>query len=167
MASSTASLSAATRSAEGTRAKVNGLIAACALAVGCATPHGVQLHTRPQPDHFGPFPTDAAPAVESTTHDATLTRHNQPHDGLIDFVFSGYARFLTKVDGPRCEHRPTCSHYAFLAIKQQGYLLGSLLTIDRLLRGSRSSVLRSLPLYKVEDGVRYYYDPVENNTFWY
>lgn len=135
------------------------------LLAACSTPRGSQLLTRPTEDHFGPFATDAAPIVASSSDAATADR--TPYDGFVDFVFTGYSRVLTRIDGPRCEHRPTCSHYAYLAIKQQGYVLGSLLTIDRLLRGSRSSALRSLPLYKVEDGVRYYYDPVENNTFWY
>lgn len=138
----------------------------------CATPQGVEFHRRPPHTSFGPWSTsDDAPTVASARHggatSASATAPSGPNDGFVDFVYQGYARYLTKVDGPRCEHRPTCSHYALLAVKRHGYVVGSMLTIDRLLRGSRSSALRSLDIYKVEDGVRYYYDPVENNDFFF
>ena len=91
----------------------------------------------------------------------------QANDGFVDVVFGLYRNYLTKIDGARCEHRPTCSHYAYLAVKRHGYVVGSLMTIDRLLRGSRSSVLRELETDKVDEGVRFYYDPVENNDFFF
>jgi len=140
----------------------------CLFIVGCATPRGVELHERPRESKFGPWSkSEQAPVVASGTHPGAGPTRGAPNDGLIDFVFSGYARYLTKVDGPRCEHRPTCSKYAFLAVKEHGYVVGSFLTIDRLLRSGRSSALRTMPLYKIEDGTRYYYDPVRNNDFWF
>ncbi len=144
------------------------VIAVAVLLSGCATPTGVQPARTPRPSDFGPWSTsDRAPVVASAMHTGSAPIAAGANDGLIDFVFAGYSRYLTQIDGPRCEHRPTCSHYAFLAVKRHGYLVGSFLTIDRLLRGSRSSALRGLEVYKVEDGVRYYYDPVENNDFFF
>jgi hypothetical protein len=134
----------------------------------CSTPTGVQLMRRSAPSDFGPWSTnEAAPAVASTTHGGSAAINRGPNDGLVDFVFAGYSRYLTKIDGARCEHRPTCSHYALLVMKRHGYLVGSMMTIDRLICGNRSSVLRELDLYKIEDGQRYYYDPVENNDFFF
>lgn len=138
------------------------------LLAGCATPRGVQMEKRSSSAEFGPWSTsDQAPVVASADHSGGSTRVASREDGLLDFVFTGYSRYLTRIDGPRCEHRPTCSYYAILAMKRHGYVVGSLLTIDRLLRGRRSSVLRELDLYKIEDGVRYVHDPVSNNDFFF
>lgn len=139
----------------------------CTLTfAGCVTPEGVTMHQRPRPDNgFGPWSTSAtSPVVTSSAHaGAPASRDNE----LVDFVFDAYSGYLTKIDGARCEHRPTCSRYAMLALKKHGYIFGSWMTIDRLLRGRRSSVLRELDLYKIEDGARYHYDPVENNDFFF
>ena len=138
------------------------------VLAGCATPTGVQMERKPRGDDFGPWSTsDRAPVVASAPHAGSAPIARAANDGLIDFVFSGYARYLTKVDGPRCEHRPTCSRYAYLAVKRHGYVVGSLLAIDRLLRSNRSSALRSLEIYKIEAGTRYYFDPVGNNDFFF
>lgn len=142
-------------------------MACLALASACATPEGVVMKKRPRAESFGPWSTStAAPVVASAAHPGSAAIQRAPHDGFVDFVFRGYSRYLTRIDGTRCEHRPTCSYYAVLAVKRHGYVTGSLLSIDRLLRGGRSSVLRQLDLYKIEDGARFYYDPVENNDFW-
>lgn len=134
----------------------------------CATPTGVEFKRRSADRDFGPWSeADAAPVVASTSHSGSAAISRAPNDGLVDFVFAGYSKYLTKVDGARCEHRPTCSHYAYQAIKRHGYVVGSFMTIDRLLRGNRSSVLRELDLYKIEEGQRYFYDPLENNDFFF
>ncbi len=135
------------------------------LSVGCATPRGIEYHRKPSADDsFGPWSTSAtAPAVESDPHPGS--RSTGPNDGFVDFVFKAYSGYLTRIDGARCEHRPTCSRYALLAVKRHGYVIGGWMTVERLLRGNRSSVLRPLEIYKIEEGRRYYYDPVENNDF--
>lgn len=138
------------------------------IACACTTPRGVTMHERPRGDgDFGPWSaTDAHPSIPPSSRDRARPT-STARDGLVDFVFDAYSGYLTKIDGARCEHRPTCSKYAYLSIKRHGYVVGSLLTIDRLLRGRRSSVLRELEIYKVEDGARYHYDPVENNDFYF
>lgn len=135
----------------------------------CATPRGTTYHETPRSgDAFGPWSTDdSAPTVASTSHASSGPSYRTANDGFIDFVYGAYSGYLTRIDGARCEHRPTCSRYGFQAIKRHGYVLGAWMTVDRLLRPPRSSVLRDMPIYKVEEGRRYYYDPIENNDFWY
>lgn len=98
--------------------------------------------------------------------DARSTRSSStPTAGLFDFAYLFYSRYLTQVDGPRCEHRPTCSRYAHQAIRKHGAAIGAWIAVDRLLRANRSSVLRTLPIEKVEEGTIYYRDPVDANDF--
>ena len=139
------------------------------FAAACVTPRGTTFHDTPsKDDSFGPWSvSDEAPPVASATHSGAANIERGPNDGFIDFVYGAYSGYLTRIDGARCEHRPTCSRYGFEAVKRHGYVLGAWMTVDRLLRPPRSSVLRGMPIYKVEEGRRYYYDPVENNDFWF
>ena len=86
---------------------------------------------------------------------------------IIEFAFGIYTNHITKIDGARCEHRPTCSRYSLEAIRAHGFVVGSWLTLDRLMRASKSSTLRTLPLYKFEEGKPYFRDPVEENDFFF
>lgn len=46
-----------------------------------------------------------------------------------------YQKRLSPIGGPdRCGFRPSCSAYGYLAIKEQGPLVGLLMTADRLTR---------------------------------
>ncbi|RAL20527.1 hypothetical protein DL240_16960 [Lujinxingia litoralis] len=84
---------------------------------------------------------------------------------MFNTAYRFYARHLTAVDGPRCEHRPTCSRYAYEAVQKHGFMFGTWLAIDRLTRSNRSSVLRRLPIEKIEEGKVYYRDPIDDNDF--
>jgi hypothetical protein len=75
-----------------------------------------------------------------------------------------YSNFLTRTDGPRCQHLPTCSRFASQAVGRHG-LIGISLGLDRLLQGGTSSVVRNLPDIEFGDGLRHY-DPVDNYEFW-
>jgi uncharacterized protein len=44
-----------------------------------------------------------------------------------------FQRFISPVDGPRCPMYPTCTAHALEALEKHGPLLGSLMTVDRLL----------------------------------
>ena len=137
------------------------------LFAGCATPRGTVMEHKSGSSDFGPWwANDVAPMVAPPAPGVPRARSGA-NDGFVDAVFGLYRNYLTKVDGPRCAHRPTCSHYAYLAVKEHGYVIGSFMTIDRLLRGSRSSVLRELETDKIEKGLRYYHDPVGNNDFFF
>jgi hypothetical protein len=75
-----------------------------------------------------------------------------------------YSNFLTRTDGPRCQHLPTCSRFAAQAVGRHG-VLGIPLGLDRLLQGGTSSAVRNLPDVEHGDGLRHY-DPVDNYEFW-
>jgi tetratricopeptide (TPR) repeat protein len=77
-------------------------------------------------------------------------------------VLSGYA-LLSRLDGPRCPHRPSCAAYAREAVARHGLVLGGFAGAARLLRGTRSSALRLLPA--APDGGLL--DPLEEATFWF
>jgi len=74
-------------------------------------------------------------------------------------------QFISRADGLRCPMYPTCSHYARQAFAEKGALMGWVLTFDRLLRCGRDEN-RLAPPINVH-GVRYAYDPLESNTFWW
>ena len=75
-----------------------------------------------------------------------------------------YGNFLTRVDGPRCQHLPTCSRFASQAVARHG-LLGIALGLDRVIQPAMSSTVRLLPDVEFGDSVRHY-DPLENHEFW-
>lgn len=75
-----------------------------------------------------------------------------------------YQNLLTRLDGPRCQHLPTCSRFASQAVARHG-AVGILMGLDRLIRPTESSALRHLPEVEGWGGVRGF-DPVENYEFW-
>jgi hypothetical protein len=75
-----------------------------------------------------------------------------------------YRHFITKMDGARCHHYPTCSRFANQAVAKHG-LLGIPMGLDRLLQTGESSALRWLPEVEVL-GSRRFFDPLENYEFW-
>jgi len=81
-------------------------------------------------------------------------------EGLVGF----FKVYISPVDGDRCPAYPTCSQYSLEAIRKHGFWVGSVLTFDRLIH--ESDEIRIVPAIKVYDSYRYY-DPVENNDFWW
>jgi hypothetical protein len=75
-----------------------------------------------------------------------------------------YRHFLTKVDGPRCQHLPTCSRFANQAVARHG-VLGIFMSLDRVIQPPESSSVRTLPQVEGWGPVRYL-DPVGNYEFW-
>ena len=81
-------------------------------------------------------------------------------EGLIRI----FQKYISPVDGDRCPCYPTCSQYSVEAIRKHGAVIGMVMTFDRFLH--ESDEIRRVPLVKVYDSYRYY-DPVENNDFWW
>ncbi len=75
-----------------------------------------------------------------------------------------YSNFLTRVDGPRCHHYPTCSRFASQAVAKHK-LMGLFLGLDRILQPPVSSALRGLPTVNTSGQSRSF-DPLENYEFW-
>ena len=59
---------------------------------------------------------------------------------------------------------PTCSAYAMDALNKHGPLIGTMMTVDRLLHDSGPQDQKQL--IRVGNRLRFY-DPVENNDFWF
>lgn len=81
-------------------------------------------------------------------------------EGVIRF----FQEYISPVDGDRCPCYPTCAQYSAEAVRKHGLLVGLVMTFDRLIH--ESDEMRMSPLVKVYESYRYY-DPVENNDFWW
>lgn len=136
---------------------------------GCATtPSGDQGRSdwpdRPERP-WERFKTASAAPVDGWDAEADSDESAPTDSSLFALGYRFYTNGLTRVDGPRCEHRPTCSRYAYEAVQRHGAVIGTMMAIDRLFRTDRSSVHRQLPTAKFHEGTRYYADPVEENDF--
>lgn len=75
-----------------------------------------------------------------------------------------FQKYISPVDGDRCPCYPTCSQYSVEAIRKHGFWMGMVMTFDRLIH--ESDEIRQAPMIKIYGSYRYY-DPVENNDFWW
>ena len=75
-----------------------------------------------------------------------------------------FQEYISVVDGDRCPMKPTCSTYALYAIKKHGFLIGAMMTADRLIH--ESDEIRYAPAIIQGERVRFH-DPVGNNDFWF
>ncbi|MDF1565154.1 MAG: membrane protein insertion efficiency factor YidD [Deltaproteobacteria bacterium] len=115
---------------------------------------------------FGPFGTAAAPVTREARPERAGGRAPAPdRSHFLHLGYRFYQGVVSPIDGPRCAHRPTCSRFAYQAVRKKGFLLGLLLSVDRLWNDGRSSVLRQLPRLATAAGPRFW-DPVEQQTFW-
>ena len=48
-----------------------------------------------------------------------------------------YRNHISAVDGDRCPSLPSCSSYSFNAMKKHGFLIGWIMTVDRLIHEGR------------------------------
>ncbi len=53
---------------------------------------------------------------------------------LATLLIRGYRAFVSPLVGPRCKYHPTCSQYALDALREYGFLRGSILAAWRVLR---------------------------------
>ena len=75
-----------------------------------------------------------------------------------------FQRYISPIDGARCNMYPTCSAYALEAVRREhGPLLGSFIVVDRLYHEGD-------PIEQQNRIIKYgyyrYYDPLISNTFW-
>jgi hypothetical protein len=81
--------------------------------------------------------------------------------GLVSF----FRDHLSAVDSDRCPSYPTCSSYSVEAFRKHGFLMGWLMTVDRLIHEGREETTVSPLVYS--EGQWKIYDPVQNNDFWW
>lgn len=82
-----------------------------------------------------------------------------------EWVVSLYRDHLSKVDGDRCPSFPSCSSYSVQAFRKHGFIMGWMMTVDRLFHEGNEEKKVSPLVY--DHGRLKIYDPVENNDFWW
>jgi len=108
-----------------------------------------------------PWPKEPRePAMRSEARAGELSLGQRAAQGVMRF----FQQYISPVDGDRCPSYPTCSQYSVEAIRKHGFWIGMVMTFDRLIH--ESDEIRKAPLIKIYGAYRYY-DPVENNDFWW
>jgi hypothetical protein len=85
--------------------------------------------------------------------------------GVAQRLLSFYRDNISAVDSNRCPSHPTCSSYSAEAFMKHGFVMGWLMTVDRLIHEGREEAAVSPQVRS--DGRWKIYDPVENNDFWW
>ena len=73
---------------------------------------------------------------------------------VFDFLVRVFQKVFSPQDGPTCPFRPVCSLYARRAIAKHGFIKGTILTADRLLRcnpsakGGKDPVPKKFSIYE-------------------
>jgi uncharacterized protein len=90
-----------------------------------------------------------------------------PPVSTLKWIGSGairlYSKIISPADGPRSPSYPTSTAYGQEAINSHGFLMGILLTADRLLH--EADIHRGPKI--IHHGISRYYDPVKYNTYWW
>ena len=77
---------------------------------------------------------------------------------------SFFSEHISPVDGSRCPSEPSCSSYSAHAFKKHGFVIGWLMTVDRLIHESDEDKVSPVV---VKNGKGKIMDPLENNDFWW
>ena len=81
------------------------------------------------------------------------------------WLVSIFRDYVSAVDGDRCPSAPSCSSFSVQAFNKHGFVMGWLMTVDRLIHEGKDGTAVSPLVY--ENGRLRIYDPVENNDFWW
>jgi putative membrane protein insertion efficiency factor len=85
----------------------------------------------------------------------------EDRDTALDEALRFYQENISSHDGARCLFYPTCSQFAVQALKEHGFFLGVLMTIDRMVY--REDPL-SMQYYAYDGRKKRYKDPVHRNN---
>ena len=105
--------------------------------------------------------------ASAPTHRHYALRADAQDGAPLWLAYTVYKTLISAIDGPRCVHYPTCSAFAYLAIRRNG-LTGAFMAIDRLLRDSPDAN-RAVPRRSIISvhGHPRIDDPVEANEIWH
>ncbi len=87
-----------------------------------------------------------------------------PGSRIVAF-YRGPLDHLSAVRYGGCPMHPSCSEYARKCLNKHGFIKGSIMAMDRLMRCGRDEMKLS-PKIRVAGEIKYY-DPVEGNDFWW
>ncbi|MBF0451837.1 MAG: membrane protein insertion efficiency factor YidD [Candidatus Magnetomorum sp.] len=90
--------------------------------------------------------------------------HQENDISLASFFVRFYQRYISVFDGDRCPMYPSCSQYSLQCFKKHGFLLGLIMTCDRLLH--EPDEMGRVPLF-FSNGRTLYFDPVDENDRWW
>lgn len=94
-------------------------------------------------------------------------RHSEKKNmnvSLFSYPVLFFKKYISSIDSNRCPMYPSCSTYSLLCLKKHGSIIGWFMTCDRLLHEPDEIFLSKL--IHINENY-YYYDPVENNDFWW
>ena len=92
---------------------------------------------------------------------AEVTKQDQ---SPFSFFVRFYQRFISVFDGDKCPMYPSCSNYSLQCLKKHGFLIGWIMTCDRLLHEPDEMNLAPMIIVK---GKALAYDPVQANDYWW
>lgn len=125
----------------------------------------------PRADEFGPWSADPRHPVTGEA-DAGVTLRTakagaaRAEDELfLGLLFRFWSDGLSRADGDRCAHQPSCSAYARQVMLRHSFPVSGWMALARLWRGAQSSAIRDLPLVLVDGALRLL-DRVEDGAFW-
>jgi putative component of membrane protein insertase Oxa1/YidC/SpoIIIJ protein YidD len=105
--------------------------------------------------YFLPWGKDSQ-IIEKKTLWTEPKKRFDPLSKVSEKIILFHQNILSPVDGPRSHFRPTSSRYMLLSIYRYGFLVGTLMGFDRLLRENNDPwVYRT----KEIDGITYKWDP--------
>jgi putative membrane protein insertion efficiency factor len=99
------------------------------------------------------------------SHQQNHRKQGEAAPNPLRFLVEVYRKNISPIDGKDCPMYPSCSEYSIRSFKKHGFLVGWMMTVDRLFRCGRDE-LRLSPQVMV-NGERRCYDPPENNDFWW
>jgi len=124
----------------------------------------VAPHSMAMAQDFGPWSADPHhPVIIESALPAKAHQAN-PYANIFGLAFMVWSDLLTRIDGPRCSHEPSCAAYARQAVTRHRLVPGLLMAINRLTRGAYSSAIRSLPLVLTPRGIKFL-DRLPDNAF--
>jgi putative component of membrane protein insertase Oxa1/YidC/SpoIIIJ protein YidD len=100
---------------------------------------------------------------------ATLSPEDPAHPDtsspMLLKLYQGPLNHLSAVRRGSCPMYPSCSEYARQAMAKHGSVRGWLMATDRLMRCGRDEI-RMAPKVRVDGKVKFY-DPVDDNDYWW
>jgi hypothetical protein len=113
-------------------------------------------------DPFTPWDFNQSSPRSVSEH--VIIKNDSVPSYLLKSSVEFFKNYISRVDGDRCQMHPTCSSYSLQAIDIHGFIVGIVMTADRLIH--ESNEMDYAPLIRVVNRFRYY-DPICNNDFWW